>query len=199
MARALQASSSRTSTTSRANPSSRTSGSRTKRTTAPRYAPPKAPTRTITTRTAKDRVQPSPIARVVHRRDAPTQLRKYVLMAMGFAFVAISLMMVVVVFQTRLAETQMGVDEIETQITSERNRYDQLRLERSLLREPARLVSEAEALGMVPGSRTDFQTVDPEAVAAVLVSSGNNDSISSMSSRDPLKRYGAVKSLIGGN
>lgn len=120
-------------------------------------------------------------------------------MAMGFAFVAISLMMVVVVFQTRLAETQMGVDEIETQITSERNRYDQLRLERSLLREPARLVSEAEALGMVPGSRTDFQTVDPEAVAAVLVSSGNNDSISSMSSRDPLKRYGAVKSLIGGN
>jgi hypothetical protein len=106
-------------------------------------------------------------------------------------------MMLVVVFQTRLAETQLGIDDIESQITAERNRYDQLRLERSILREPARLVTEAKALGMVPGSKTDFRTVDPLAVAAVLVSVGGLDPNSILGIKDPLERYGSVKAIIG--
>lgn len=153
--------------------------------------------RTIKTRTSTDRVTHSPIARVVHRRDAPARLRRFVFMALGVALAAITLMMLVVVFQTRLAETQLGIDDIESQITLERYRYDQLRLERSILREPARLVTEARALGMVPGSKTDFRTVDPLAVAEVLVSTGGVDPASMMSDRNSLERYGTIKSLIG--
>lgn len=155
-------------------------------------------TRKITTRTAKDRAVHSPIARVVNRRDAPARLRRFVFMAVGIAVAAITLMMLVVVFQTRLAETQLGIDEIETQIAAERNRYDQLRLERSVLREPSRLVLEARALGMVPGSKTDFRTVDPVVVAEVLVSTGGVDPDSVLSIKDSLERYGSVKALIGG-
>lgn len=170
---------------------------------AQRSAPVAKPARKITTRTAKDRVstghaKPSPIARVVHRRDAPTRLRRYVFIAVATAVAAISLMMVVVVFQTRLAETQLGIDDIEAQITAERNRYDQLRLERSQLREPARLEREATALGMVAGSKTDFRTVDPFAIAEVLVATAGVDSDSDISSTDPLARYSAVKALVAG-
>lgn len=155
--------------------------------------------RKITTRTAKDRAHHSPIARVVHRRDAPARLRRFVFMAVGVAVAAITLMMMVVVFQTRLAATQLGIDDIESQITAERSRYDQLRLERSILREPARLVTEAKALGMVPGSKTDFRTVDPLAVAEVLVSTAGVDPNSVLGIKDSLERYGSVKALIGGH
>lgn len=153
--------------------------------------------RKITTRTAKDRAARSPIARVVHRRDAPARLRRFVFISVAVAVAAITLMMLVVVFQTRLAETQLGIDGIETQITAERNRYDQLRLERSILREPARLVAEATTLGMVPGTKTDFRTVDPLVVAEVLVSTRGVDPDSVFGLKNSLERYGSVKALIG--
>lgn len=201
MARALRAVEPRTRSTSDPRGSARQAstarGKSTVREPLRRPENPRTPARKITTRTSKDRARQSPIARVVHRRDAPARLRRFVFMAVGVAIVAITLMMLVVVFQTRLAETQLGIDDIETQITAERNRYDQLRLERSILREPARLVTEAQALGMVPGSKTDFRTVDPLAVAEVLVSTGGADPNAVLSIKDSLERYGAVKALIG--
>lgn len=194
MARAMRAT-----PVSRPQPASRPRNASPSRTAVPGAKPAgKRPARTITTRTAKDRARKSPIAQVVNRRDAPTRLRRFVFMAVGVALAAITLMLLVVVFQTRLAETQLGIDDIESQITAERNRYDQLRLERSILREPARLVAQAEALGMVPGSKTDFRTVDPMAVAEVLVSTSGVDPDAVMGNADSLERYGRVKEIIGG-
>ncbi len=203
MARALRATPTRSdqASTSRSATRSSSSTARTspKQRQPARTRPSDATTsRKITTRTAKDRAARSPIARVVHRRDAPARLRRFVFIAVGIAVAAITLMMMVVVFQTRLAETQLGLDDIESEITAERNRYDQLRLERSILREPARLVTEAGALGMVPGTKTDFRTVDPTVVAEVLVSTRGVDPDSVLSIKDSLERYGSVKALIGG-
>ncbi|MFM8857155.1 MAG: hypothetical protein ACKOI2_08130 [Actinomycetota bacterium] len=201
MARALRAPETRSTAEARIRSESRqrsTSGGRAiPRQQSGAAKPARTSARTITTRTAKDRAHQSPIARVVNRRDAPARLRRFVFIAVGVAVVAITLMMLVVVFQTRLAATQLGIDDIETQITAERNRYDQLRLERSILREPARLVEEAKALGMVPGSKTDFRTVDPLAVAEVLVSVGGSDPNSILGIKDSLERYGSVKAIIG--
>jgi cell division protein FtsL len=198
MARALRA------TTPQSSPASkgRTQTQRRAGTASPRRAgapggSTKANPRTITTRTSKDRAKHSPIARVVNRRDAPAPLRRFVFIAVGVALVAIMLMMVVVVFQTRLAETQLGIDDIESQIATERSRYDELRLERSILREPERLVAEAGALGMVPGSKTDFRAVDPLAVAEVLVSTSGADLQSVLGNKDSLERYRVVKEIIG--
>lgn len=201
MARALRATDLRSGATTRS--SSRQQASTSPRSGARQPARETKPGRTtarkITTRTAKDRAHHSPIARVVHRRDAPARLRRFVFMAVGVAVAAITLMMLVVVFQTRLAATQLGIDDIESQITAERSRYDQLRLERSILREPARLVTEARALGMIPGSKTDFRTVDPLAVAEVLVSTSGVDPDSMLSIKNSLERYGSVKAIIGGH
>ncbi|MEY3618858.1 MAG: hypothetical protein RL726_1556, partial [Actinomycetota bacterium] len=46
---------------------------------------------------------------------------------------------------------------------------------------------------------TDFTTVEPSSVAAVLVSTGGVDPEYMSDSEDPLENYGAVKALIGGN
>ncbi|MFM7871837.1 MAG: hypothetical protein ACKPBG_09180 [Actinomycetota bacterium] len=132
------------------------------------------------------------------RKNAPKAARIFVYTVASLAAIIITLMMVVVIFQTRLAETQLNIDVIEDQIAIERTRYDELRLERSTLREPSRLVAEATALGMVPGAKTIFTDVDPNAVAEVLVSMGGLDPEQFANTRDPLKNYSAVKALVGG-
>ena len=165
--------------------------------TAPQ--PKAAPQRKkVTTRTAQQRrTQPSPIARAVTQRDVTKRTRRFVFAGLSIAFLAIAMMMLVVVFQTRIAETQLNIDKIESQISAERDRYDALRLERSSLREPARLVTEATGMGMVPGNGTDFVSVDTLNIDQVLVSTGGVDPELLSVSHDPLVNYGAVKSTIG--
>lgn len=107
-------------------------------------------------------------------------------------------MMAVVVAQTRIAENQLQIDRIEDDIVAERDRYNALRLERSTLREPARLVIEARALGMQPGVGVDFTSVDPMTVAAVLVATGGVDPDLLDDSGDPLREYGEFKAILGG-
>jgi cell division protein FtsL len=125
-------------------------------------------------------------------------MRRIIITTSSIAVLAILVMFLVVAFQTRIAETQMRIDKINAQIQAERDRYDALRLERSALRDPARLVTEATAMGMIPGAGTEFTTVDPSSVAAVLVSTGGVDPEYMSDSQDPLENYGAVKSMIGG-
>jgi cell division protein FtsL len=125
-------------------------------------------------------------------------MRRVIILSASIAVLAIMVMFLVVAFQTRIAETQMKIDKINAQIQAERDRYDALRLERSALRDPARLVAEATAMGMIPGSGTDFTTIEPTSVAAVLVSTGGVDPEYMSDSEDPLENYGAVKALIGG-
>lgn len=175
-----------------------------------------SPTRRVTTRTSADRraravpsvapvpkkVQPrrarSPIARAVTHRDASTSSRRLVKMGVAILFLLIAIMMSVVVAQTHIAGNQMRIDRIEDDIAAERDRYDNLRLERSTLREPARLVVEARALGMQPGVGVDFTTVDPMTVAAVLVATGGIDPELLTDAEDPLREYGEFKAVLGG-
>ena len=152
----------------------------------------------VTTRTAQQRrTQTSPAIRKAPQVVVSKRSRRLVLAGLTISFVAIAMMMLVVIFQTRIAETQLNIDKIESQISAERDRYDALRLERSSLRDPARLVSEATAMGMVPGNGTDFVSVDPVTVAQVLVATGGVDPELLSVSHDPLVNYGAVKSTIG--
>lgn len=200
MARALQVSKARSGSgsgrTASAPARRSNNGAKVTRRTSPSTPPRRA--KRVTTRTSTDRATVSPVARAVSRKNAPKTARIFVYTVATLAAVIITLMMVVVIFQTRLAETQLNIDVIEDQIAVERTRYDELRLERSTLREPSRLVTEATALGMVPGAKTVFTDVDPTAVAAVLVSMGGLDPEQFANTRDPLKNYSAVKALVGG-
>ncbi len=181
--------------------------------------PASRPARRVATRTAADRRSsvskrvapkvvpaggpstkrsPSAIARAVDPQNATVAGRRVVKLALAVLVVLVGIMMAVVVAQTRIAENQMQLDRIESRIDGERDRYNQLRLERSLLREPARLVVEARALGMQPGVGVDFTTVDPMTVAAVLVATGGVDPELLTDGDDPLREYGDFKAIVGG-
>jgi len=175
-----------------------------RRSSAPKkVAPKKVAPKNVQTKAAP-KVAPSssrtrsPIARAVDPRNATAAGRRLVTSALVVLVILVGIMMAVVVAQTRIAENQMQLDRIESRIESERDRYNQLRLERSLLREPARLVVEARALGMQPGIGVDFTTVDPMTVAAVLVATGGVDPDLLTDGADPLQEYGEFKAIVGG-
>lgn len=175
-----------------------------------------SPARRVTTRTSADRrvratpvvapvpkkVRPrraaSPIARAVTHRDASRASRRWIGLGVFVLVLLVGIMMTVVVAQTYIAENQLRIDRIERDIASERDRYNSLRLERSTLREPSRLVEAARALGMQPGVGVDFTSVDPMTVAAVLVATGGVDPELLNDTSDPLREYGEFKSIIGG-
>ncbi len=173
-----------------------------RRSIAPKkVAPKKVSPKKVQTKAAP-KVAPSasrsPIARAVDPQNATAAGRRLVTSALVVLVILVGIMMAVVVAQTRIAENQMQLDRIESRIESERDRYNQLRLERSLLREPARLVVEARALGMQPGVGVDFTTVDPMTVAAVLVATGGVDPELLTDGADPLQEYGEFKAIVGG-
>lgn len=153
------------------------------------------PTRKVT---ARRRPTPaSPIARVVTQREAPKATRRFVTVVSACMVLALGVMFVVVAVQTHIAETQMKIDRLNSQIADERARYDELRLERSSLREPALLVSQATSIGMIPGNGVKFTSVDPLTVAQVLVATGGVDPELLTNAHDPLANYGAVKATVG--
>lgn len=101
-------------------------------------------------------------------------------------------------FQTRLAERQLQLDRVERQVSAARDHYDQLRQARAQLRSPERLAAEAMALGMVPGSRTEFVDVPPDVVVAVAAASGGLDARSARPQASSLDDFRTVKETLGG-
>ena len=70
----------------------------------------------VTTRTAQQRrTQTSPAIRKAPQVVVSKRSRRLVLAGLTISFVAIAMMMLVVVFQTRIAETQLNIDKIESQ------------------------------------------------------------------------------------
>ena len=179
-------------------------------TVKPANRPAKKPTKkTVTTRTSADRqARPAPrqrskptrskLALAVSNRNLTRRSRRLVYVTSGVVILVVGIMMMIVIAQTRIAENQMQIDKIESQISAERDRYNTLRLERSSLREPARLVANARAIGMQPGVGTDFTSVDPYTVAAVLVSTGGVDAELLDATENPFETYGEFKATVGG-
>ena len=174
------------------------------RTPATRPAPRRPVKKTVTTRTSADRAarkattRKSKLAVAVGNRNLTRRTRRLVFVTSGAIVIVVGVMMTIVVAQTRIAENQMRIDRIDEQITAERDRYNTLRLERSSLRDPARLVANARAIGMQPGVGTDFTSVDPYTVAAVLVSTGGVDSELLDATENPFEAYGHFKATVGG-
>lgn len=104
----------------------------------------------------------------------------------------------VTAFQTRLAQNQLEIDRTDDQISIERERYDQLRLERAELLAPERLMTQAAALGMVPGSSTEFVAVPSRTVAEIAVSASGIPESERRQRSDPFEEYGEVKAMVDG-
>jgi cell division protein FtsL len=98
-------------------------------------------------------------------------------------------------FQTQLAQRQVQLDRIESEIQAARQQYEQLRRERAELRSPARLSEVAQSMGMVPASANGFMVISAEVVATVRESAGTLGADAGRRSGDQLAQFRQVKSV----
>lgn len=86
-----------------------------------------------------------------------------------------SLLAVVVIFQTVIAEQQLRLDKVSTDVRLARQHYDELRQQRAELRAPDYLREQAMMLGMSQGVSSEFAAIPADVVASVLASTGSMD------------------------
>jgi hypothetical protein len=104
------------------------------------------------------------------------------------------------VFHTQLAERQLEIDQLERQVQEERERFDELRRDRAVLRSPQRIADEATTLGMVPGETSRFVQVDAMQLAMQLAAAGvtSDDTNRVIVEVGPLDQFRDVKSVSVG-
>lgn len=111
--------------------------------------------------------------------------------------VVFGLMLGAAAFQTQIARRQLTIDTLDRRIRAAHQQYDVLRRERAELRSPGRLAAQAAALGMVPATQTEFQTLDPAVVAVVQRSGAPSDHVVKATIEEEFAAYAHVKAQAG--
>ena len=113
--------------------------------------------------------------------------------------VVFTLMLALTVFQTQLAENQLGIDRAEESVALARARFAELRKENASLRSPERIAVEAAALGLGPGRSSDFIIVDPFVAQLVAIAAGDGlDPQGIGGVEDPFDVHKRVKRVVSG-
>jgi cell division protein FtsL len=86
-----------------------------------------------------------------------------------------ALAVLVVMFQTVIAQQQLKLDKITTEVRLARFHYDELRQQRAELRAPDNLREQAMLLGMSQGVSASFSEIPSDVVAIVLAATGSMD------------------------
>ena len=90
-------------------------------------------------------------------------------------FALASVLTFIVIFQTVIAEQQLQLDKVSTDVRLARQHYNELRQQRAELRSPDYLRAQAIILGMWPGSGAKFEEIPADVVTMVLASTGDMD------------------------
>lgn len=90
-------------------------------------------------------------------------------------FALTSVLAFIVIFQTVIAEQQLQLDKVSTDVRLARQHYNELRQQRAELRSPDYLRAQAIILGMWPGSGAKFEEIPEDVVTMVLASTGDMD------------------------
>lgn len=127
--------------------------------------------------------------------------RRWPAFVAGFiGFLLLAAMFGAAIFHTQLAERQLEIDALENRVAEERQRFDDLRLERAQLRSPVRLAAEADRLGMVLAPQSRYLEIDQWAFARQVAAAGPiGDGVGQIIvDTGPLDQFRDVKSLSVG-
>lgn len=102
--------------------------------------------------------------------------KKFSIVASALVIIAMVLTLIVV-FQTVIAEQQLRLDKITTDVRLARFHYDELRQQRAELRAPDYLRDQAVLLGMSQGLSAKFEEIPADVVASVIVATGEMDEV----------------------
>ncbi len=115
----------------------------------------------------------------------------------AFGVVVGSIMIGSAWFQTRLAQRQKVLDQIDRQVRIEAQHHDELVEARSALLAPARLINRAAQLGMSPGVKARIMHIGAETAAYLELFAPEPSP--QRPAGDPLDDGGAVKAAVGAN
>ena len=82
------------------------------------------------------------------------------------------LMLAAVVLHTRLADRQLEIDRLQSEVTAAHERFDVLRQQRAELSSPNRIALEAQSMGMLSSTDSNFLELDAASFAEVVVAVG---------------------------
>jgi hypothetical protein len=124
--------------------------------------------------------------------------RRFAWFAMVLMVMVTGLLLGATYLHTRIAERQLEIDRLDRSFRVAQEEFDVLRSERAELRSPTRLATEAGALGMQPGSESEFVPVDPMLLAVTIAQTGQlpaTDEIvpGSYTRLDPIDQFRLVK------
>ena len=102
------------------------------------------------------------------------QVRKFSIVTTALIGIA-TVLTLIVVFQTVIAEQQLRLDKVTTDVRLARFHYDELRQQRAELRAPDYLREQAMMLGMSQGLSAQFEEIPADVVATVIAATGGMD------------------------
>lgn len=112
--------------------------------------------------------------------------------------VALTLLLVVAV-QAQMAQRQMELDRINSDITRARRHFETLRAERAELQSPTHLIARANQIGLVPGMTVRVVEIPSDVAAEVVATTGKIDDDVADSPESPLDRFSRLKpAVVGG-
>lgn len=145
-----------------------------------------------------------PVRRPIGRTTLPPLAvvparRQFAWFAMGVMILAATVLLGAAMLHTRIAERQLEIDRLDRAMRTAQEEFDVLRAQRSVLRSPTRLGTEAGLLGMVPGNESEFVPVDPMLLATIIAQTGQLPTLDaitpgSYTRLEPLDQFRLVKS-----
>ena len=122
--------------------------------------------------------------------------RKGGLRIVVLASVLMASMFGVVVLRTTMAQQQMRIDRLNSDIIRARNNFDKLRAERARFQSPEYLIDRAKALGMVPSVETAMIEVPVDIAVEVAAGVGKVDADVVSGHTNPLDEFGRMKRTV---
>ena len=118
--------------------------------------------------------RPKPVERPDLRIVEVARVKRYSRATLVLLIIAVVLGSIVV-FQTVIAEQQLKLDKVTTDVRLARFHYDELRQQRAELRAPDYLREQAMLLGMSQGLSANFEEIPSDVVASVIAATGQMD------------------------
>lgn len=122
--------------------------------------------------------------------------RRYV-RVMVAAVTTATMMFGVVAGRAYMAEQQMKLDRLNSDVRRARGHFDRLRAQRAELQSPEYLLPMARSMGMVPSVGNRVVSVSPEVAAAVAATVGKVDAEIADKVESPLDEFGRIKASVG--
>jgi len=123
---------------------------------------------------SKSKSTSQPYGRPDLRLVETVHVKRFSLVTSALVIIA-SVLASIVVFQTVIAEQQLRLDKVTTDVRLARIHYDELRQQRAELRAPDYLREKAMMLGMSQGVSAEFEVVPADVVASVIAATGDMD------------------------